>query len=231
MEHTLALIHTSQVLVPVFDELCATNLAEVRRVHIVDESLIRDTIAAGRLQDETIERLVGHAGDAFREGATAVLVTCSSIGPAVGAARARFGKPVFRIDEAMAAKAVSMGPRIGVLATLRTTLEPTVELIHEAAARAGAACQVIEMLCAGAFEAVLAGEGTRHDQLVREGLAGLAGKVDAVVLAQASMARVLATMAPGELPAPVLTSPELAIAEIGETLCRNRADSRGALRA
>lgn len=231
MEHTLALIHTSQVLVPVFDRLCAAELADVRRVHIVDESLIRDTIAAGRLQQETIERLVEHAGDAFRDGATAVLVTCSSIGPAVPAARARFGKPVFRIDEAMAAKAISMGPRIGVLATLRTTLEPTVQLIHETAAQAGVACEVIEMLCTGAFEAVLAGDGAKHDELVMAELRSLAGQVDAVVLAQASMARVLATMAQDDLPAPVLSSPELAIAGISDALCGNRESTPGAVRA
>jgi hypothetical protein len=33
--------------------------------------------------------------------------------------------PVIRVDEAMADQAVKTGPRIGVIATLSTTLEPT----------------------------------------------------------------------------------------------------------
>jgi len=39
------------------------------------------------------------------------------------------GIPVVRVDEPMAEKAVQTGTRIGVAATLATTLKPTTELI------------------------------------------------------------------------------------------------------
>jgi Asp/Glu/hydantoin racemase len=62
-------------------------------------------------------------------GADAVLVTCSSIGPAVEATRPFCPVPLFRIDEEMADRAIATGPRIGVLATLKSTLEPTRDLV------------------------------------------------------------------------------------------------------
>jgi Asp/Glu/hydantoin racemase len=133
--------------------------------------------------------------------------------------RQLFDQPVFRIDEAMAAKAVSLGKRIGVLATLQTTLEPTTQLIRVTAAAAGRDCEVLEGLCAGAFDRILAGDGAAHDTLVKEGLFQLAGKVDVIVLAQASMARVLTEVPPSGLPVPVLSSPELALEQIRNALC------------
>jgi Asp/Glu/hydantoin racemase len=218
MKQRLGLIHTSPVLVPVFDSLCRANLPIVERFHMVDESLIRNTIRAGHLEKVTIRRLAAQIGSALDSGATAVLVTCSSIGPGVQVARQLFDAPIFRVDEAMAARAVSTGTRIGVLATLRTTLEPTVELLRRSAREAGVERQVIEGLCDGAFETLLAGDAQGHDRLVAAGLTRLAGQSDVVVLAQASMARVLEALPPGELHVPVLTSPELAIAQVAESL-------------
>lgn len=222
MEKRLALIHTSPVLVPMFDALCREKLPGVARFHVVDESLIRNTISAGALEKITIRRLVAQIGSAFEAGATAAFVTCSSIGPGVAVARQLFDEPVFRVDEAMAARAVSIGRRIGVLATLRTTLQPTARLIEETGAAAGAGCEVTASLCEGAFEAVLSGDGARHDELVRHGLISLAGGVDVIVLAQASMARVLESMPEGALPVPVLSSPGLAVEQIREALSPDR---------
>ncbi|MBI4890943.1 MAG: Asp/Glu/hydantoin racemase [Acidobacteria bacterium] len=223
MQHRLALLHTSPVLVPVFDGLCQQVLPEVERYHMVDESLIRNTVRAGRLEKPTIRRLVAEIGVAFEGGATAVFVTCSSIGPGVSAARQLYEEPIFRIDEAMAAKAVTMGSRVGVLATVRTTLEPTVQLIRDSAKTAGTVVTVEAGLCEGAFDAVLAGDGAGHDRIVREGLMRLAGLADVVVLAQASMARVIENIAEGELKVPVLTSPMLAVQQIRVALGLSRA--------
>jgi Asp/Glu/hydantoin racemase len=170
------------------------------------------------MEKATVRRLAGQIGSAFEAGATAVLVTCSSIGRGVAVARQMFDGPIFRVDEAMAAKAVTMGRRVGVLATLRTTLDPTAALIRESAAAARAECEVIERCCEGAFEAVIAGNGAAHDRLVAEGLLRLASEADVVALAQASMARVLKALPAGQPAAPVLTSPELAIEQIRAAL-------------
>ncbi len=218
MDHTLALIHTSPVLVPLFDGLCRQHLPGIRVFHMVDESLIKNTIAAGALRKTTVRRLAAQVGSAFDAGATAVFVTCSSIGPGVAVARQLYDGPIFRVDEAMAAKAVATGPRIGVLATLNTTLDPTVQLLRDTASALGRKCEVTSSCCDGAFEAMLAGNTGKHDRMVSAELIRLASSVDVFVLAQASMARVLASLPAGQPPVPVLTSPELAVLQIRDSL-------------
>ena len=48
-QKTLGLIHTSATLVPVFAELCNKYLPNVKTFNIVDDSLIKNTIACGEL--------------------------------------------------------------------------------------------------------------------------------------------------------------------------------------
>ncbi len=215
MGATVALLHTSPVLTPTFGALAASMLPGARVFHMVDESLIKNTIRAGRLEKSTIRRVARHVESAAEAGADLVLVTCSSIGPAVNVARMLFDFPVLRIDEPMAQRAVETGSRIGVLATLVTTLEPTVALVRDTAAAAGRPVEVTPLLCEGAFEAVIAGDTATHDRMVLEGLSRLAAQVDVVVLAQASMARVAAS---AECAVPVLSSPALAMERVAEEI-------------
>ena len=218
MAQTLALIHTSPTLTPMFRTLCATEIPDVEIFHMVDESLIQDTIRAGRLRGVTIRRLLGQIASAETAGADAVMVTCSSIGPGVSLAQSLFDFPVIRIDEAMAEEAVRMGRRIGVAATLRTTLEPTIELLNTKASQAGRTIEIVESLSEGAFEAVLAGDVVTHDRILAEKLIRDLHDVDVIVLAQASMARVVGEMPAGLLKVPVLSSPELAVRRAKEIL-------------
>ncbi|MDA8349220.1 MAG: aspartate/glutamate racemase family protein [Pseudomonadota bacterium] len=213
---TLALLHTSPVLTPLFASLCARWLPETRIFHVVDESLIKNTIQAGRLEKVTVRRLAALVGSAFDAGADAVLVTCSSIGPAVEVARQLYDQPVLRVDEPMARDAVRRGHRIGVLATLRTTLEPTSALVRSQARAASRPVEIVECLCEGAFEAVLCGDTATHDRLVSEALTERMRDVDAIVLAQASMARVVAALPPGAVRAPILSSPDSGVRQVRE---------------
>lgn len=186
----LAFIHTSHVLIPVFSKLGRKILPECEMFHMTDESLIRETIRAGQLTPTTRRRLMTAIGSARDGGADAVMVTCSSIGEGAAMARDLFDFPIFRIDDAMARDAVQSGGRIGVAATLRTTLDPTIRLLKETAAGQGSQISIVPSLCEGAFEAVLRGDAERHDAILIESLNRLRSEVDVVVLAQASMARV-----------------------------------------
>jgi Asp/Glu/hydantoin racemase len=218
MRQTLALLHTSHVLIPAFTRLCGQIMPEIAVFHMVDEILIRNTIANHGLRKDTTRRVLKLIECAREGGADAVLVTCSSIGPAVPLARQVFDFPIVRVDEAMAEQAVGIGSRIGVLATLSTTLEPTVALLHEVGAACLRSIQVEPCLCDGAFEAVMADDHATHDRIVSEALLGLAGRVDVVVLAQASMAGLLDRLHPGHLACPVLSSPESAVRRAREIL-------------
>jgi len=214
----LALIHTSPTLAPAFAALCRRHIPEVEFFHVVDESLIRDTVRAGKLRKLTMRRLIDQIASAEAAGADAVLVTCSSIGPGVTLAQQFFEIPVLRIDEAMAEAAVRQASIIGVLATLRTTLDPTTALLRRKAEEAGRQVELVECLCEDAFPAVLAGDTETHDRILRKALLEDLKGVDAIVLAQASMARVVATLAPDALAAPVLSSPESAVLRVGQVL-------------
>jgi Asp/Glu/hydantoin racemase len=211
VRQTLALIHTSPTLTPIFGALCSRYMPETAIFHMVDESLIADTIRQGRLRRVTMRRLLSMIESAAMAGADAVMVTCSSIGSGADIGQQLFDLPVIRVDEAMAEAAVRMGRRIGVMATLRTTLEPTIALLREKAAFAGIEIEIVDALCDGAFEAVLAGDTATHDRILSEALRNDMKGVDVVILAQASMARVVKAMPDGTLSVPVLSSPELAV--------------------
>lgn len=218
MAQTLALIHTSPTLTPMFSALCAAEMPDVQIFHMVDESLIKDTVRAGQLRGVTIRRLLALVESAEKAGADAVMITCSSIGPGVAMAQTLFELPVIRVDEAMAEQAVRSGRRIGVAATLRTTLEPTVALLREKAARIGKEIEVVESLSDGAFEAVLAGDTATHDRILTKSLVEDLKDVDLIVLAQASMARVVKALPEGALRVPVFSSPELAVRQAHDVL-------------
>jgi Asp/Glu/hydantoin racemase len=203
-----------------FTKLSKKHLPGVQIFHMVDESLIQDTIRAGHLRKVTMLRVVEMVGSAVAAGADAVLVTCSSIGPGVALAQQLYDTPVLRIDEAMAEKAVRQAETIGVLATLRTTLEPTTALLRAKAAEAGRDVKLIECLCEDAFPAVMAGDAEKHDRLLRKALTEDLKDVDTIVLAQASMARVVASLPAGTLKATVLSSPELAVQRAREILMK-----------
>jgi Asp/Glu/hydantoin racemase len=215
---TLALIHTSATLVPVFQQLCKTHLPDVATFNIVDDSLVRAIGQKGALTPDIARRVEAYITSAEAGGADHILVTCSSIGPAVEASAPFCAVPVLRVDQPMADLAVQTGSRIGVIATLRTTLEPTTDLVRRRAAAAGRTLHLTARLVEGAFDALMAGDAATHDRLVAEALRQLAGEVEVVVLAQASMARVVDTLAAEDRRVPILASPPLAIAHLATLL-------------
>ena len=111
----------------------------------------------------------------------------------------------------MADRAVATAERIGVIATLPTTLEPTADLIRRRAAAAGRDIELTARLCEGAFDALMSGDAAKHDAMVAAALKELASQVDVIALAQASMARVVDRLSEADRRMPILASPPLAI--------------------
>jgi hypothetical protein len=124
--------------------------------------------------------------------------------------------PVLRIDEGMAEKAVQIGGKIAVLATVGSTMEPTARLLERTAAAKGDV-EIDSLLVRGAYDALVAGRREEHDRLIRETLSEVFGRdFGVVVLAQASMARISAQLP--EPSVPVLTSPRLAMERVAARL-------------
>ncbi len=214
----LGLLHTSATLVPVFQALCTAKLPAVEVFNIADDSLIKDVIAQGKLTPKTARRVVEHIASAEAAGADFIMVTCSSVGPAVEAAAPLIEVPVLRVDLPMADLAVGTGRRIGVIATLPTTLEPTADLIRRRAMKAGKDIDLTPRLCEGAFDTLMGGDAAKHDAMVAGALRDLAASVNVIVLAQASMARVVERLPEADRCVPILASPPLAVEYLARVL-------------
>lgn len=187
----LAMLHTVPGLVTGMETLAAGTVPGLRVLHYVDESLLQDTIAQGSTPGHVRRRLVNYARYAEESGAQALLVSCSSIGEAATAAADFVSIPVLRIDTPMAELAVALGERIGVLATLSATLGPTSRLVQDSAEKQKKTPTITARIADGAFPALRAGDRATHDRLVLAAFTELAAECDVVVLAQASMARVI----------------------------------------
>jgi Asp/Glu/hydantoin racemase len=118
----------------------------------------------------------------------------------------------------MADRAVSIGRKVGVVATLPTTLEPTADLIRRRAAAAGKSIDLTARLCEGAFDALMSGDTAAHDAMVADALRDLVERVDVIALAQASMARVVETLSEADRRVPILASPPIAVEYLATVL-------------
>lgn len=213
MGKTLGLIHTSLVFITVetmMNELFKEIMPDVRRINIVDDSLLPDVMAVGAITDAVQKRMNAYVQAAEQAGADAVLSLCSSLGPAVDQARQLVSIPVIKIDDAMTERAVQEAERIGVLATVGTTLRPTLALLEEQSARQQKPVTLVPRLVEGAFEILLGGDKETHDEMVCEAALEMMGEIDLLVLAQASMTR-LGPRLHSLIRRTILSSPRLAI--------------------
>ncbi|MBM1105624.1 aspartate/glutamate racemase family protein [Aurantibacter crassamenti] len=216
-KRTLGFVHTSATLVPLFQQLTNEYLSDVDTFNIADDSIIKDVIKKGELTPNTAARVVNHIQAAEAAGADVILATCSSIGSAIETAATLCNIPVIRVDQAMADEAVQISDKIGVIATLPTTLGPTSDLVKRRAEAAGKKVTITSILCEGAFEALMSGDAAKHDETVATALKSLIKEVDVIVLAQASMARVVDTLTEDEKSIPILASPAIAMKKLAET--------------
>ncbi|TPG57146.1 arylsulfatase [Roseomonas nepalensis] len=185
---------------------------------LLDSSLSADHAAsAGRLDRKMTERfraLGRYAAATGPEGrgSDAILFTCSAFGPAIEAVRRDQAVPVLKPNEAAFAEALRHGPRIGLLCTFAPTRAPAVAELEAMAAARGITPVIEARVVEGALAALQAGRGEEHDALSAAAAAGLP-PVDAVVIAQFSMARA-APAVRVRLGVPVLTTPDSAVAAL-----------------
>ena len=189
VKHKIAAIYTGAALVKPLSDLLKEILPDYQVMNILDDSMISDIISAGQLTKEVKRRLYGYYEIACASGAELILNTCSSIGDAVYGAREFMPIPIVRIDEAMCRSAIEQADSIAVLATLPTTLDPTIRLLEKCAKESGKSIKVVSGLAEGAFSAITAGDGETHDRLIAETAQRVAQSSDVILLAQGSMAR------------------------------------------
>ena len=209
----LAIIHTTSATVDSMKALAAEMLPGSELVNFVDDSILPQLGRNGGDLAEVEERLIHYARFAEQVGAYVILEACSSVGELVSKMQSAVSIPIVRIDDAMAEQAVQRGERLGVAATLPTTLQPTTRLLQAKAQAANKQVEITPLLIEGAYQKLMAGDREGHDNLLVENLQDLARTVDVVVLAQASMARVLPRLSAAEQEK-ILVSPRLAMERV-----------------
>lgn len=217
MSKTIALLHTTSVTIEPLRDLLSKEIPKIKIINFLDDSILSQ-LGESRGDISLVEkRLVQYAVNAEQVGADIILNVCSSVGEVVEKMRERVNIPIIRIDEAMAEMAIHMGNKIGVVATLATTLEPTMNLLKQKSAKLNTQVELQSLLAEEAYQYLLAGHQEKYDRNLAESLAKIQEEVDVVVLAQASMARVVKTLAP-EKQIYFLSSPEFGVEKVRQTL-------------
>lgn len=207
---TVVAVYTGQGLADPLKAVFKELLPDCRLVNIIDDSLIGDVVQAGHVPPGVARRLIQYFHHGEEIGADVILNTCSSVGEVADDARRLIGVPIVKIDESMAAAAAVSYDRIAVLATLPSTLEPTMRLIQKQAEAAGRQVTLVNGLAEGAFDALVGGKPEEHDRILLETAKRIADKADVLVLAQGSMARMEQRLkeTTGK---PVLSSPRMGV--------------------
>jgi Asp/Glu/hydantoin racemase len=217
MKKKLAIIHTTPVTIEPLKDLAANIIGDCDIVNLIDDSILPQLSQNGGNVQEIAQRWESYAKTAEQLGADCILNACSSIGALVSSVQPKVSIPIVRIDDAMAEFAINSAEKIGVAATLETTLKPTLELLKQKADDKGKKVEFEPILVASAYQKLLENDKEGHDLDLSKALRDLAKKVDIVVLAQASMARVVSSFTPEEQ-SYFVTSPELGMEAVKRAL-------------
>lgn len=204
------IIHTSLVSHNELNGLFKELAPDVKVNNIVDDSLLQDVMANGGLTPKVIARVCKYVEAAAQNGADLIFNQCSSVGEAIDIAAKLVSVPVVKVDEAMCEEAVILGKRVGVVATVASTMLPSTNLVRRMAKEAGKDVEVVEYLVDGALD-ILMKENNRekHNALVLEKIRQAEAECDVIILAQGSMTVLLPELK--DIKKPIFTSPRLGV--------------------
>ncbi len=177
----------------------------VRVEFITDSTLLTDVRAAGGPNRAVIDRMTLYAKAAEISGADLIVNSCSTVGEVADIYAKAVGIPVMKIDEPMAAEAVSLGSKIALIATVETTLGPSQRLIERTGIGKGKKMECKQFLQNAAWDALQAGRPEEHNRILLSNIRSLDTMgFDAIVMAQVSMRALLPELT--DLSTPVLCS-------------------------
>lgn len=185
----VALVYTgvTKELTQMVEAEVKKQIGECDVLTLSDPSIINDAVKAGYVTRYCTARLVSMYMDAINQDADAILNICSSVGDVADASQdlAKLtGVPIVRIDEEMCREAVRQGRRIGVMATLRTTLDPTRNTVLRVAREMDKRVEMVDVLVEGGFGL----DPKQFLELMAKYANEIADKVDVILFAQGSMA-------------------------------------------
>ena len=215
----IGLVYTSttpELIELVNKEVRAQLGSDAELLHYEDPSILSEICEHGYVTTAPAARLISMFMQAAQDGADAVLNICSSVGEVADCAQdaARYiGVPIVRIDEEMCRDAVRRGKRIGVMATLPTTLEPTKNTVKRVAREMNREITIVDSLVDGAF-------GLDQDQfraLLLNNAEQIKDQIDILLLCQGSMAYCEEYLEE-KIGVPVVSSPRYGAAALKDAL-------------
>lgn len=217
MKVGLIYTRTTPELITDVEREMKTQLGEkVEFYSLQDSSILDDIQKTGYVTTAPAARLVGMYMKAAEAGCDAIINLCSSVGEVADAAQnlAHYiGIPIVRVDEEMCREAVRLGRRIGVMATLPTTLEPTKNTIKRVAREMNREVAIVECLIDGMFGS----DQKQFKEIISKKINSIFNQVDVIVLSQGSMAYVAPELSE-QFGKPVLGSPPFGVKALKEAL-------------
>ena len=201
-DKTLGIIHaaliSSKSVQPFIDEI----IPEVTVVHHVDDTIQNSNFACepGTIPKENYFKFASYAYYLEKAGVDMIMLACSTFNRAVEFARPMINIPLLQIDRPMMDLAVQQGKKIGLLATLPSTVPSSERLLKLAAEEAGKKIEINTVLCSEAFEEIKKGNVSRHNELLLSEIEHLSKKVDIIVMAQVSMSALEPMLAATSVP-------------------------------
>lgn len=187
----IGLVYTSTTLELIeLVEKEVKTVFEDQKIEIIsfeDPSILALTRELGYAGREPAVRLMKEYVQAAEAGVDIILNICSSVGEVADAAQdfANFASiPIVKIDGDMALEAVKAGNRVGVLATLQTTLDPTKKELIKQGRYTGRVPELVDGLIDGAFGL----DQEQFKELLVNKAKEIQDQVDVILLAQGSMA-------------------------------------------
>lgn len=186
---TLGIIHAVNLTIRAMQPFLERYIPDIQVVHLCDDTIQRDNIRAGVgvIPKRNYFKFAQYAHNLQEAGADMILLACSTFNYAAELARPMIDIPIMQIDRPMMELAVCQGRRVGLLATLSTTVPSSERLLRIVAAEQKKEVEVTTVLREEAFRAIQKGDSETHNAILLEEIEKLSGKVDSIVMAQLSM--------------------------------------------
>lgn len=198
----LGIIHAAAITLPAVQKYITEIVPEVEVVHWLDDTIQNTNFACepGTIPRRNYAKFAQAALSQQEYGVDLILLVCSTFNRAVEYARPMIDVPLLQIDRPMMDLAVRAGKRVGLLATVPTTVPSSERLLRLAAQEAGREVEITTRLCSEAFQVLKAGDPDKHNEMLLEEIDRLADDVDAIVLAQLSMTALEPRLATTKVP-------------------------------
>jgi len=185
----LGIIHAALITTRAVQKYIDEIIPEVEVVHWVDDTIQNTNFACepGTVPKKNYARFVQAALSQQEYGVDLILLACSTFNRAAEYAQPMIDVPILQIDRPMMDLAVRQGRRIGLLATVPTTVPASERLLRLAGAEAGRPVEVKVRLCSEAFQVLKGGNPEKHNEMLLAEIDALSNEVDAIVMAQVSM--------------------------------------------